>query len=66
MADQRDEGDESDFDVRIAEIAAAASSRTALPASDYERHLRAEQRWQNRRAAARLWEQVKRWIALGR
>lgn len=64
MAEQRDEGDESDFDARLAEIAAARVPEP--PLDDYARHLRAEARWQNRRAAARLWEQVKRWIALGR
>jgi hypothetical protein len=64
MADQRDEGDESDFDARIAEIAAAAQ-RLALPGDDYARHVRAELRWQGRRAALRLWERVKRCIALG-
>lgn len=34
-------------------------------ADDYARHLAAERSWQTRRAAIRLWERVKRCIALG-
>jgi hypothetical protein len=61
MADQEDEGDVSDFDARLADMAAAAAALTPVPpADDYQRHLRAEARWQARLAAHRLWERVKR------
>lgn len=69
MADQEDEGDVSDFDARIAAIAACVPARDRLLAAagdDYARHLRAERRWQARRAALRLWAQVARCFALGR
>lgn len=68
MADQEDdEGDVSDFDARIAEI--AAQSRPpggGPPLGDYERHVRAETRWHDELLKRRLWEQVKRWMVLGR
>jgi hypothetical protein len=57
-----DEGDVSD--AYLAEAAAAARG-PAPPADDYARHVRAEQRWQGRRAALRFWERVKRCMALG-
>lgn len=56
---QEDEGDVSDpWEAATAELA-----RPVPPADDYARHVRAEQRWQAKLAAARLWERVKRCFA---
>jgi hypothetical protein len=57
--------DDEGPDLCLAE-AAAAVRVPAPPADDYARHVRAEQRWQAKVAARRLWAQVARWFALGR
>lgn len=46
--------------------AAPAAAPPPPLTDDYARHLRAEAIWQSRRAAARLWGEVVRCVALGR
>lgn len=68
MADPQEDEDEHEVEDLDAHLAAMAQATRAAdpPADDYQRHLQAEAAWQNKRAAARLWERVKRWMVLGR
>jgi hypothetical protein len=63
MADQEDDGDVSE---PWEETARALARAAEPPADDYQRHLDAEHRWQLKLRTRELWEEVKRWIALGR